>query len=236
MNDALYKQLFSHPEIVRDLVAGFLVADWASCWSFRRGRSAATMLTELMLPPPAGLACYQAQQRYLLIDQHHDALRGNLVGLLFRVARARSRTELEIAAAEIAARLRQPDLASARASVVRWLQLTLQDDFYPSMMDLEEDDMKRKPRFCFEEVFTDEFFDRLLGPGEELLRESARQGVQQGMQDGERLALQCVLRDVLAGEDVEAELAAADNTQLRAWIHSLTTSVPRPSASPSRNP
>lgn len=327
MNDALYKQLFSHPEIVRDLVAGFLVADWAQAlevgafervnasyasdggkarhedvvwrariggeWVYvyillefqarperwmalrmqvyigllyqdlvaqrklskhgklppvlpivlyhgRRRWRAATTLTELMLPPPAGLACYQAQQRYLLIDQHHDALRGNLVGLLFRVARARSRTELEIAAAEIAARLRQPDLASARASVVRWLQLTLQDDFYPSMMDLEEDDMKRKPRFCFEEVFTDEFFDRLLGPGEEALRESARQGVQQGieqgMQDGERLTLQGVLRDMLAGEDVEAELAAADNTQLRAWIHSLITSVPRPGASPSRNP
>ena len=27
--DTLYKQLFSHPEIVRDLVAGFLPAEWA---------------------------------------------------------------------------------------------------------------------------------------------------------------------------------------------------------------
>ncbi|EEF27285.1 conserved hypothetical protein [Ricinus communis] len=27
--DSLYKQLFAHPEIVRDLVAGFLAADWA---------------------------------------------------------------------------------------------------------------------------------------------------------------------------------------------------------------
>ncbi|WP_229257462.1 hypothetical protein [Duganella callida] len=28
-SDVLYKQLFSHPEIVRDLVAGFLSAEWA---------------------------------------------------------------------------------------------------------------------------------------------------------------------------------------------------------------
>jgi hypothetical protein len=27
--DSLYKQLFAHPEIVRDLLAGFLPVDWA---------------------------------------------------------------------------------------------------------------------------------------------------------------------------------------------------------------
>lgn len=300
MNDTLYKQLFSHPELVRDLLAGFLRADWAQrlplsafervnasyasehgkarhedvVWRVRIGGewvylyillefqarperwmalrmqvylgllyqdlvaqhklskhaklppvlpvvlyhgrrpwSAPLELADLTLPPPAGLEAFQARQRYLLVDQYHDGMGGNIVGLLFRVLRAASRDELTAAAAALIKRLRQPDLDTARNSILRWLQFTLQDDLSVTTLDLEEDLTMAQWKFKFDEVFTDELVQRMLQPREEVL------------QEGERLALQEVLREALAADgaqaDVEARIAAADNGELRTWIRAL---------------
>jgi hypothetical protein len=204
--DTLYKQMFSHPEIVRDLVAGFLATDWAQAlevdalerinasytsdhgkarhedvvwrariggeWVYvyillefqshadkwmalrmqvyigllyqelvaqhklskhgklppvlpivlyhgRRPWRAATELAQLMLPPPAGLERLQANQQYMLIDQHRDHMRGDIVGLLFRLLRSRTEDELSAAASAVTERVRQPDMAPARISLTR---------------------------------------------------------------------------------------------------------------------
>ncbi|MTV40955.1 Rpn family recombination-promoting nuclease/putative transposase [Duganella radicis] len=323
--DALYKQLFSHPEIVRDLVAGFLPAAWARqlevgafervnasyaseqgktrhedvVWRARIGGEwvyvyillefqsrpdkwmalrmqvyigllyqdlvaqhklskhgklppvlpivlyhgrrpwrAATELAQLMLPAPDGLECFQARQRYLLIDQCHDGAHGDIVGLLFRVMSAVTESEVRSAATAFAQRVQRFDLASARASLMRWLRLTLQDDCGDSMMDREEDTlMPPNRKYRFEDVFTDEFFDRLLtGPDEsreqgrqqgmqEGMREGRQQGMQEGMQLGERRALRQVLKDLMRGVDLPIgavdEITSADCVQLRAWINAL---------------
>lgn len=55
---------------------------------------AATELAQLMLPPPARLERFQANQQYLPIDQHHDGARGNIVALLFRLLYSRTEAEL----------------------------------------------------------------------------------------------------------------------------------------------
>ncbi|WP_343731522.1 Rpn family recombination-promoting nuclease/putative transposase [Duganella sp.] len=310
--DALYKQLFSHPEIVRDLVAGFLPAEWAQqlevgafervnasyasdegkarhedvVWRARidgewvyvyillefqsrpdkwmalrmqvyigllyqdlvaqhklskhgklppvlpivfyhghRPWRAATELAELMLPPPEGLEQFQASQRYVLIDQHHDWARGDIVPLLFRLLRSRTETERAAALNMLLARLMLPDLAPIRASLQHWLLLTLRDAGGSTNIEWEEGlvmNAKRQPRF--NELITEDFIRRLVQPQEEALQEGVQQGMQQGMQQGELLALQGVLRDLLAGDvTVEAagKIAQADVGQLRAWIKSL---------------
>ncbi|HEX5343390.1 MAG TPA: Rpn family recombination-promoting nuclease/putative transposase [Duganella sp.] len=306
--DHIYKQLFSHPEIVRDLVAGALPAGWAQAleveafervnasyateqgkarhqdvvwrariggeWVYvyillefqsrpdkwmalrmqvyigllyqdlvaqhklskhgklppvlpivfyhgRRPWHAAIELAELMLPPPDGLAPFQAQQRYLLIDQHHDGEHGNIVALLLRLLRSRTVAERDVALNAAVARFMLPDLAPVRASLKRWVLLTLCDAEDSTNIDWEEGlDMstKRQPRY--NGLITEEFIRRLLQPQEEALQE----GMQQGMQQGELLALRNVLEDLLVG-DVPAEaapkIADADSGQLRAWIKSL---------------
>lgn len=307
--DNIYKQLFSHPEIVRDLVVGALPAGWAQAleveafervnasyaseqgkarhedvvwrariggeWVYvyillefqsrpdkwmalrmqvyigllyqdliaqhklskhgklppvlpivfyhgRRPWHAVIELADLTLPPPDGLAQFQAQQRYLLIDQHHDAARGDIVSLLFGVLRATTDAEVRAAAIAFAGRMQQPDLESARTSLTNWLQLTLIDGVGDANLNIEEDlAMPPKPKYTFEEVFNDEFFARLMtGPDE-----ARRQGVEQGMQQGELLALRNVLGDLLVGdvpEEAGRKIADADSGQLRAWIKSLT--------------
>lgn len=81
--------------------------------------------------------------------------------------------------------------------------------------------MKSERKFKPSEVFTDEFFERMLKPNEDAMKA----GLQQGRQEGERLALEEVLRDVLAQAgltgEVTTQIAQADNSQLRAWIKSL---------------
>lgn len=98
-SDTLYRQLFAHPEIVRDLLAGFLPALRMQVYVglllqdlvaqhrlTRRGKlppvlpivlyhgrdpwRASRELADLMLAPPAGLEAYQPRQQYMLIDQH----------------------------------------------------------------------------------------------------------------------------------------------------------------------
>lgn len=312
--DTIYKQLFSHPELVRDLVAGVLPAAWAQAleveafervnasyaseqgkarhedvvwrariggeWVYvyillefqsrpdkwmalrmqvyigllyqdliaqhklskhgklppvlplvfyhgRRRWHAATELAELMLPSPDGLARFQAQQRYLLIDQHHDGQRGSIVALLLRLLAADTRVAADAAGEAFFARIKQPDLASARASLEQWFLFTLRDDFDDTTMSDEEDPVMRtekKPRLG--ELFTPELIHRMLQPHEESLREGIEQGMQQGMQQGELLALRDVLNDLLVGEvpaEAAPKIAAADSGQLRAWIKSLAS-------------
>ncbi|NVM79197.1 hypothetical protein FHW83_005034 [Duganella sp. SG902] len=250
--DALYKQLFSHPEIVRDLVAGFLPAGWAQqleVGAFERVNASYTsdegkarhedvvwraridgewvyvyILLEFQSRPDKWMALRMQVYIGLLYQDlvaHHDWARGDIVPLLFCLLRSRTETERAAALNMLLARLMLPDLAPARASLQRWLLLTLRGAGGSTNIDWEEGlvmNAKRQPRF--NELITEDFIRRLVQPQEEALQE----GVQQGMQQGELLALQGVLRDLLAGDvPVEAagKIAQADVGQLRAWIKSL---------------
>ncbi|MRW85346.1 transposase [Pseudoduganella sp. FT26W] len=308
-SDVLYKQLFSHPEIVRDLVAGFLSADWArgltvdafervnasyasdggkarhedvvwrvrigGDWVYvyillefqarpdkwmalrmqvyvgllyqdlvaqhklskhgklppvlpivlyhgRRPWTSATELSQLMLASPAGLERFQANQQYLLLDRHHDSQRGDIVSLLFRLLHAQTGTEMRAAVDLLAERVRQDDMAPARDSLKRWIQLTLQDASGLTSMDLEEEfAMKTARKFTTDEMFSPEIFDR---PIREAAQKALAEGHQKGVIEGELLALREILRE-LAGEDIPAaaavKVATADAAQLRAAIKAL---------------
>lgn len=316
MTDALYKQLFSHPEIVRDLVAGLLSAEWARTleasafervnasyagdrgqqrsedvvwrariggeWVYvyillefqsrpdkwmalrmqvyvgllyqdlvaqhklskhgklppvlpvvlyhgRRAWTATTELAELMLPPPTGLERFQPGQSYLLIDRHHSAVHSNIVALLFRVLRARSEQQMRAAAEVFLQRVSRPDLEPARASLERWLRLTLQADFENTNMDLEEVFAMKPVKHKLGELLPPDFFTNMLKPNEEAMRQGRQlgieQGMQQGLEQGHRQALQEVIAELLDGKDTPSgaaeKIARADHDQLRAWIKAL---------------
>jgi len=284
----LYKQLFSHPEIVRDLVAGFLSADWAqglavgafervnasyasdggkarhedvvwrACiggeWVYvgllyqdlvaqhklsKHGKlppvlpivlyhghqpwHAATELAQLMLTPPSGLERFQANQQYMLLDRHHDSRRGDIISLLFRLLHAQTGSEMRAAVDLLAERVRQDDMASARESLKRWIQLTLQDASGLTSMDLEEEfAMKTARKFTTDEMFSPEIFER---PIREAAHKASEEGRQQGLQEGELLAMRMLLGDLLAGKKMPADLSQkiseANAGELRAAIKAL---------------
>jgi predicted transposase/invertase (TIGR01784 family) len=330
-SDTLYKQLFAHPEIVRDLLAGFLRADWARAlevdafervnasyvsdsgkarhgdvvWRARiggewvyvyillefqtrpdrwmalrmqvyvgllyqdlvaqrrlskhgklppilpivlyRGRkpwNAATVLADLMLPAPDGLQHLQAQQKYLLIDQHHCASvdeRGNVVAILFSLMRSRTDAEMRAALDLFNQRMRAPDMRAARDNLIRWLGSTLQEEFSETSMSLEEElNMLFDKKFKrYEDLLEYEAINkgRLQGLEEgrregrqeghqEGLQQGLRQGLQEGLQEGHKQALQDLLQEILNGDsippDVSEKISAAEPEQLRAWIKSLS--------------
>jgi hypothetical protein len=153
-----------------------------------------------------------------------------MVGLLFRAARASTRPELEAALLALALRLQQADMRGVRASIVQWLQPTLQADDDAPTMDMEEGlTMRRRKKDGFRVALTAEFLERLFQPHVDALQEGVQEGLQQGrqqgVQQGERQALQGVLRELLAATEgqavTEARIAAADSSELRAWIKSL---------------
>ncbi|MRX08884.1 transposase [Pseudoduganella sp. FT25W] len=309
-SDKLYKQLFSHPEIVRDLVTGFLSADWAqglavgafervnasyasdggkarhedvvwrACiggeWVYvyillefqarpdkwmalrmqvyvgllyqdlvaqhklsKHGKlppvlpivlyhghqpwHAATELAQLMLTPPSGLERFQANQQYILLDRHHDSQRGDIISLLFRLLHAQTGSEMRAAVDLLAERVRQDDMASARESLKRWIQLTLQDASGLTSMDLEEEfAMKTARKFTTDEMFSPEIFER---PIREAAHKASEEGRQQGLQEGELLAMRMLLGDLLAGKKMPADLSQkiseANAGELRAAIKAL---------------
>lgn len=218
--DTVYKQLFSHPEIVRDLLVGLLPAEWA------RALTVAGLAEQLMLPPPVGLERFQPGQQYLLVDQHHQGTRGDIVNLVIRVLRCRTEPELWLAVKAFVTRMREPDLNPIRETLRNWLQLTLQDELGETKMDLEEDDaMPAERKYKLEDVLTDEFLDLLLQPREDSVKEGLQAGMQQGIQQGERAALQRLLTRLLARTgmpaDAESRIAEADSSQLSDWIKAL---------------
>ena len=335
-SDALYRQLFAHPEIVRDLLAGFLPADWARTlevgaferlnssyvsdrgkqrhqdmvwrakvggeWVYvyillefqarsdrwmalrmqvyvglllqdlvaqhrltRRGKlppvlpivlyhgrrpwRASRELAELLLSPPAGLEAYQPRQQYMLIDQHRHMNPddpANILGILFRLLRAKTNKQMLSALSDFAERMKAPDVALARDGLTRWVCTTLQDEFdEPNMKSGEEPVMLFNRRFKTYEALLE--YEAVARGRRKGLQEGRRRGLQQGMeqgmeqgmqqgvqqgrveglQEGEHLALKGVLQTLLERRntplpvDLAKKVADADAVQLSAWIQAL---------------
>ena len=305
-SDTLYKQLFAHPEIVRDLLTAFLTVDWARAlevdafervnasytsdhgktrhedvvWRARiggdwvyvyillefqtrpdrwmalrmqvyvgllyqdlvaqrrlakhgklppvlpivlyRGRRpwhAATELAQLMWQAPDGLQHLQAQQKYLLIDQHHCrsvGKHGNVVAILFRLMRSRTDAEMRAALALFVERMKAPDMQAARDSLTRWLGMTLQEEFNETSISLEEE-----PTMLFDKKF--KRYEDLLEY--EAIEKGRAKGREEGRQEGLRIILRDLLQELVADDSMSVEvsekISAANSEQLQAWIKSL---------------
>jgi len=89
-HDESYKLLFSHPQMVQDLLTGFVPEEWVRSVDF-----AALEVSDVLEEHPAGLERYRPRARYLVLDEGAFAeadlasLR-NLAAAVFRLENSRS--------------------------------------------------------------------------------------------------------------------------------------------------
>jgi hypothetical protein len=201
-SDTLYKQLFAHPEMVRELLAGFLPAPWA--------RSLQVSALERVNASYAG---ERGKQR------HQDMVwRAHIGGdwvYVYILLEFQSRSDRWMAFVE---RMKKPDMAPARDSLTRWLPTTLQEEFSETNIDFgEEPTMLFNKRFkTYEDLLEYEAIEKGRIKGLE-------EGRQEGRQEGQRLALLEMLdaQGVTITHNISGKIAAADLSQLSAWIREL---------------
>lgn len=307
-SDTLYKQLFAHPEIVRDLLTAFLSAEWAQSlrvdafervnasyvndqgkarhddlvwriniggdWVYvylllefqsrsdpwmalrmqvyvgllcqdlvaqhkltrygklppvlpivlyhgRKPWRASTDLADLMLPAPEGLERFQPSQHYLLIDQQRNLGaddQSNVLGILFRLMRSNTDVDMRNALNAFVERMTSPDMLRARASLFRWVQSMLQNEFREMTLSLEEG-----PAVSI-------LFDRRFKTYEDLLEyEAIERGRVKGREEGTVMALQEVIRTLVTDiedklpADLEEKISQANADKLKGWIKLLAS-------------
>lgn len=144
--------------------------------------TAATDLTQLVLPPPKGLERWQPAQRYLLIDENAldiNALdpQTNLVTALFRLEQSRTPEDLRRIVVSFDRWLGATEQAPLRQSLKRWvlrlLRRKLRSDSIPEIADLLEVDSMLAERI---ESWADEWErqGRLAGEAQILRRQLER--------------------------------------------------------------
>lgn len=193
----------------------------------RKPWRASTDLAQLMLPPPEGLERFQPRQHYLLVDQHRNLgadSQSNILAILFRLMRSHSDVDMRAALHAFAERMQSADMLRARASLTRWVQSLLQDEFRDTTLSLEEG-----PAMSI-------LFDKRFKKYEDLLEHEAiergrvkgrEEGREKGREEGARLALQDVVRTIVADykhelpADLDEKISQAKEDQLKGWIKLL---------------
>jgi hypothetical protein len=138
--------------------------------------SASTDVGGLLRAAPPGLAQWQPQQRYLLIDERHCSVdpadaEGNLLGTLFGLQRARSRAAVRAVLDAVFRWLRQPAHSHLRTSLTAWVGTHLKRQWNWTSMDMP-DSLEGM------HIMTDEMFF------ETAWEEARYEGIQQGKAEG----------------------------------------------------
>jgi len=153
MHDASYKLLFSHAQMVEDLLRGFVPQAWVQELDFStleklnasyvaddlRDRHddvvwrAAVELAQLIEPAPAELRAYQPQQRYLLLDEgaYSDqelAALHNLVAAVFRLENSSSLRDVLTVVNALVEWLKQPQQSQLRRAFTVWIRRVVLTD------------------------------------------------------------------------------------------------------------
>jgi predicted transposase YdaD len=287
-HDESYKRLFSHPEMVRDLIQGFVREGWVNdldfgtlervsgsyvtddlrnreedvVWRVRlRGRwlyvylliefqstidrwmalrmlvyvglfyqdlirrgdfglerglppvlpivlyngerrwQAAVEVSDLIEPPPAGLAAYAPQMRYLLLDEgaYADAELaplGNLAAALFRLEHSSSPETVRAVVECLIGWLRDDGQRELRRSFTLWLNRVFLARRLPGVDIPEMAELEEVRNMLAEKVqeWTEQWKQQGLQEGreqglEEGLKEGLKEGLQKGIRDGEATLL-----------------------------------------------
>ncbi|OEZ57674.1 Rpn family recombination-promoting nuclease/putative transposase [Duganella sp. HH105] len=126
-SDTLYRQLFAHPEIVRDLLAGFLPAGWArslEVGAFERvNASYASDRGKQRHQDMVWRAKVGGEWVYVYILLEFQARSDRWMALRMQVYVGLLLQDL------VRKRLADPDFSRARESLMRWVQSTLHDEF-----------------------------------------------------------------------------------------------------------
>ena len=177
--------------------------------------TAATELTDLLAPPPMGLAGYQPRLRYLLLEECRLAAGDltpmrNLAAALFQLENSRGPEELQQVLARLVEWLRTPEQASLRRAFAVWLRDVLLPARLPgvridAVVELSE--------------VQDMLAERVLEWMQEWKQQGLDEGRKEGRKEGESLMLQRLLTAKFGPLDAatQARLAAADSETLLVW-------------------
>jgi hypothetical protein len=199
------------PEGLLPLVLSIVVYNGKARWLAPRE------LAELIRGIEGPLAAYVPRQWYRLIEMeaYEEAeLQGsNLVALLIRLERGRSRDELSLVIRDLADAVAGPDEGGLRRAFVVWIRRVLLagrgEKDIPELVDLED------------------FRTMLLETVEEWNREIEARGVEKGLEQGRRAGLEQGRRDLLLrqleikfgtlDERTRTRVSGADAQRLLKW-------------------
>jgi hypothetical protein len=159
------------------------------------------------------------KSRSELIDQHRNVGadgRSNVLEILFRLMRSHTDAEMRDALEAFTERMKSPDMLRARASLIRWVQSVLQEEFRETKIFLEEGPAM--------------LFDKRFKKYEDLLEyEAIERGRVKGREEGVRLALQDVVQTFVTDykdelpADLNEKISEANEAELKGWIKLLAS-------------
>jgi predicted transposase/invertase (TIGR01784 family) len=188
-------------------------------------------LAELIWAQLVGLEAFIPRLRYHLVDVHQvppPLLQGrNLMALLIRLERSRTRSELRRAVRKLIAALQGPDDGSLRQAFLVWLQYVLlpgkgQEDI-PELVDLED-----FQAMLYETVrkWEAEKDNKRWRAGQKVgLKEGRKEGLQEGREKGRREFLLRMLEVKFGPVDdrTREKVLAATPQRLLKWGERLVT-------------
>jgi hypothetical protein len=190
---------------------------------------AATKLSELIEPPPAGLEPFQPELQYLLLDEGRysaeelSARERNLAAALFRLERSPTLDSTRALIEALERWLRAPARSGLRRAFAVWLArvllpLRLPGVEVPEMNDLIEVNTMLAERVIeWTEQWKQEGLEQGLRQG---LEQGRAQGLEQGLADERRLLVRLARRrfDTACADQLAALLEAVDDPERLAEI------------------
>jgi hypothetical protein len=245
-HDLGYKQLFAHPEMVRDLLAGFtefecfrglavtafehVNASYVLPVVFYNGKTAwnaSEELRHLVAAGPDELEPYQASQRYLLIDQttlDPTALDGarNLVAALCRIELCESADILMDVAATLGVWLAGEEQSLLRQSILCWISRLKKDG-------IKGGTIPEVQRLLEGETMGERFQRRYANMVEYILDAGLQKGLAQGREEGRLQTLRAMLKLQLAqrfgpvSAIAATRIEEASEAEVERWVGGLLT-------------
>lgn len=164
-------------------------------YSGRRRWTASDSLSGLRLPQPEGLALFQPELKYLLIDQRKvgaglDVAERNIVAALFSLERARSRRACAEVVNSVGEWLQAGSTQPLRRSILHWLSSCMQRKERGSDFSLEEE-------FSMGNLSLDEWMESVIEDRkarekkreQEIQAKAEAEGLARGMARGQALGI-----------------------------------------------
>ena len=191
-HDGSYRQLFSSPAMVKDLLSGFIHEDWVSELDF-----------EVMEPAPESLKRYQPHFRYFLLDESRltgaELPLSNLVSALVALENSQSPEALSRALSDLIVWLSQDtqEHRRLRRTFNVWLGRSLLPSRFPGVDLPQLQDLSEVKHMLSERVteWTQQWKQQGLEQG---LKKGRQEGIKKGIEESSLATAQRMLQEGLA--------------------------------------
>lgn len=240
-HDTGYKLLFSHPEMMRDLLTGYMPgawleqADFSTLYNGVTPWKAPTDVADCYGPSLPGLEPYRPQLLYHLVDEarlklHPMQEMRNLAEALFRLERSRTPHDIAQVLRALGAVLQGPDMQPLRRTISIWVRMLLRRkapraniDELNNITDLLE------ANAMLEQTIERWFIEATSKGMNKGLQEGRQKGLQEGLQEGRQkglakaVALLIQMRFGAVPDWAQARLDDASEEQLTGWTAAILT-------------